>query len=73
MHNSKSGFSFQLFKQETIFMTTQKMYEARIVPAVGGSPITVTTPANDTTQSKKMIEREYGPVKQWIKLPQQTK
>lgn len=54
-------------------MTTQKMYEARIVPAVGGSPITVTTPANDTTQAKKMIEREYGPVKQWIKLPQQTK
>jgi len=28
--------------------------------AAGGTAITVTTPANDTTQAKKMIEREYG-------------
>ena len=54
-------------------MTTQKMYEARIVPAAGGTPITDTTPANDSIQAKKMIEREYGPVKQWLKLPQQAK
>ena len=54
-------------------MTTQKMYEAKITPATGGSPITVKVPANDPAQAKKIIEQQYGPIKSWYKSPQQVK
>jgi len=47
----------------------QAMFEARIVPASGGTAITVTVPANDPFQAKKIIEAQYGPVKVWFSTP----
>jgi hypothetical protein len=51
---------------------SQKMYEAKFIPAAGGLPITVTIPASDHVQAKKMLEQQYGPIKTWYKSPQQT-
>lgn len=52
---------------------TTKEYEAKIIPATGGSPIDVTVPASDHVQAKKLIEKLYGPVKTWYKSPQPKK
>ena len=54
-------------------MTTQSMYVARFIPAVGGSAITVKIPANDHFQAKKIIEQQYGPIKSWFSSPQRAK
>lgn len=44
---------------------SQLIYEAKITPSVGGSPVIVSVPANDPFQAKRMIESMYGPVKTW--------
>ncbi len=51
----------------------QKMYKAKITPAVGGSSIEVTVPANDPFQARKMIEAQYGPVKTWWLTPTEVR
>lgn len=48
----------------------QKMFKAKITPAVGGGPIEVVVPVNDVFQAKKMVEAQYGPVKAWWMGPQ---
>ena len=48
---------------------TQKMFKAKITPAIGGSPIEVVIPANDSFQAKKLVEAQYGPVKSWWQHP----
>jgi hypothetical protein len=47
----------------------QNMYEAKIIPAVGGNYIVVTVPASDIFQAKRIIEAQYGPVKNWWSQP----
>ena len=42
-----------------------KLYRAKITPGVGGSPIWVETPANDTHQAKKLIISIYCPRVWW--------
>ena len=37
-------------------MATQSMFEARLIPAAGGSPISIKIPANDNTQAKVIIQ-----------------
>lgn len=51
----------------------QKIFEAKITPAAGGSPVVVSVPANNYFQAKKMIESLYGPVKTWWSSPQLKK
>jgi len=51
----------------------QKIYTAKITPAVGGTSIEVSVPANDSFQAKKLIESQYGPVKTWWRTPQLAK
>lgn len=54
-------------------MSTQKMYEAKIIPAVGGAPLMVNITANDQVQAKKLIEQQYGPIKSWLVSPRPAK
>lgn len=43
-----------------------RFYRAKITPGVGGSPIWVETPANDTIQAKKLIVSIYAPRTWWM-------
>lgn len=52
---------------------TQKFFKAKITPAAGGHPIEVTVPASDVFQARKIVEGQYGPVKTWLRFPQQVK
>jgi hypothetical protein len=51
----------------------QKIYVAKITPAVGGQSIEVRVPANDSFQAKKIIEAQYGPVKTWWSGPTEVR
>ncbi|HEX4197076.1 MAG TPA: hypothetical protein VHZ26_06505 [Caulobacteraceae bacterium] len=51
----------------------QKTFKAKITPAAGGLPVEVMVPANDPFQAKKMIETQYGPVKNWWALPTEVR
>jgi len=44
-------------------------YEAKITPASGGAPLVVTVEASNFQQATRMIEAEYGPVKNWWSTP----
>ena len=43
----------------------QKMFKPKITPAGGDFPVEVTVPANESSQAKRMIESQFGPIKTW--------
>jgi hypothetical protein len=47
----------------------QRIYEAKITPAVGDDAIVVSVPAEDREQATQLIEAQFGPVKHWWSQP----
>jgi hypothetical protein len=47
----------------------QRIYEAKITPAVGDDPIVVSVPADDSMHARRLIEEQFGPIRHWWSQP----